>query len=120
VSGAPARKLKANSSVLSCVPARQSKIVRCLAIEALRPIRGEWFGRLQIIEHGLFDGLGDNVTMAVAGMVTGQLIERVGPVRRGLQAQLNLLNEIMAYAYGHHLWIVDGGPIAALENKKVK
>ena len=106
VSGAPARKLKANSSVLSCVGAAVENLVRCLAIE-LAPIRVNVVSP-GIIDTALFDGLGDKRDMAVAGMVKGQLIERVGRPEEVAGALIYLMNN--GYATGTTV-DVDGGQL---------
>ncbi len=106
VSGAPARKLKANSSVLSCVGAAVENLVRCLAIE-LAPIRVNVVSP-GIIDTALFDGLGDKRDMAVAGMVKGQLIERVGRPEEVASALIYLMNN--GYATGTTV-DVDGGQL---------
>ena len=106
VSGAPARKLKANSSVLSCVGAAVENLVRCLAIE-LAPIRVNVVSP-GIIDTALFDGLGDKRDAAVAGMVKGQLIERVGRPEEVASALIYLMHN--GYATGTTV-DVDGGQL---------
>ncbi len=106
VSGAPARKLKANSSALSCVGAAVENLVRCLAIE-LAPIRVNVVSP-GIIDTSLFDGLGDKRDAAVAGMVKGQLIERVGRPEEVASALIYLMNN--GYATGTTV-DVDGGQL---------
>ncbi|MCB1650032.1 MAG: SDR family oxidoreductase [Pseudomonadales bacterium] len=106
VSGAPARKLKPNSSALSCVGAAVENLVRCLAIE-LKPIRVNVVSP-GIIDTALFDGLGAQRDAAVANMVKGQLVERVGRPEEVASALLYLMNN--RYATGTTV-DVDGGQL---------
>jgi NAD(P)-dependent dehydrogenase (short-subunit alcohol dehydrogenase family) len=106
VSGAPARKLKPNSSALSCVGAAVENLVRCLAIE-LAPIRVNVVSP-GIIDTALFDGLGEKRDAAVAGMVKGQLVERVGRPEEVASALIYLMNN--GYATGTTV-DVDGGQL---------
>lgn len=106
VSGAPARKLKANSSALSCVGAAVENLVRCLAIE-LAPIRVNVVSP-GIIDTALFDGLGEQRDAALAAMLKGQLIERVGRPEEVASALIYLMNN--AYATGTTI-DVDGGQL---------
>ncbi len=106
VSGAPARKLKPNSSALSCVGAAVENLVRCLAIE-LAPIRVNVVSP-GIIDTALFDGLGAQRDAAVANMVKGQLVERVGRPEEVASALIYLMHN--RYATGTTV-DVDGGQL---------
>lgn len=106
VSGAPARKLKANSSSLSCVGASVENLVRCLAIE-MAPIRVNVVAP-GIIDTALFDWMGDARGERVAAMVKGQLVERVGRPEEVASALLYLMQN--GYATGTTV-DVDGGQL---------
>ncbi|PCH61384.1 MAG: short-chain dehydrogenase [SAR86 cluster bacterium] len=76
VSGSPARKLTAATSVLSCVGASVENMVRCLAIE-LAPIR------VNVVSPGtiataMFDWMGDDKASKLDAMTQGHLIKRAG------------------------------------------
>jgi NAD(P)-dependent dehydrogenase (short-subunit alcohol dehydrogenase family) len=106
VSGAPARKLKAGSASLSCVGASVENMVRCLAIE-LSPIRVNVVSP-GIIDTALFDWMGEHRDAAVAGMVKGQLIERLGAPEEVAGALIYLMQN--GYATGTTV-DVDGGQL---------
>lgn len=106
VSGAPARKIKANSSALSCVGAAVENLVRCLASE-MAPIRVNVVSP-GIIDTALFDWMGDQRAERVAAMVKGQLVERVGRPEEVASALIYLMQN--GYATGTTV-DVDGGQL---------
>jgi len=106
VSGAPARKIKANSSALSCVGAAVENLVRCLAFE-MAPIRVNVVAP-GIIDTALFDWMGEEKAERVAAMVKGQLVERVGRPEEVASALIYLMNN--GYATGTTV-DVDGGQL---------
>lgn len=106
VSGAPARKIKANSSALSCVGAAVETLVRCLASE-MAPIRVNVVSP-GIIDTALFDWMGEARVERVAAMVKGQLVERVGRPEEVAGALLYLMQN--GYATGTTV-DVDGGQL---------
>jgi len=106
VSGAPARKIKANSSALSCVGAAVENLVRCLAFE-LAPIRVNGVAP-GIIDTALFDWMGEEKAERVAAMVKGQLVERIGRPEEVASALIYLMHN--GYATGTTV-DVDGGQL---------
>ncbi len=106
VSGAPARKVKPNSSALSCVGAAVENMVRSVATE-IAPIRINVVSP-GIIDTALFDGLGEQRNERVAAMVKGQLVERVGRPEEVAGALIYLM--LNGYATGTTV-DVDGGQL---------
>lgn len=106
VSGAPARKLKPNTSALSCVGAAVENLVRCLAIE-LAPLRVNVVSP-GIIDTALFDWMGAEKSERIAAMTKGQLIERIGSPQEVASALIYLM--LNGYATGTTV-DVDGGQL---------
>lgn len=106
VSGAPARKVKPNTSALSCVGGAVENLVRALAVE-LAPIRVNVVSP-GIIDTALFDWMGEEKAERVAAMTRGQLVERVGRPEEVASAVTYLMQN--GYATGTTV-DVDGGQL---------
>jgi NAD(P)-dependent dehydrogenase (short-subunit alcohol dehydrogenase family) len=106
ISGAPARKYRANMSALSCVGGAVENMVRCLALE-LAPKRVNVVSP-GIIDTALFDWMGEEKAERVAQMTRGQLIPRIGRPEEVAAAVLYLMSN--HYATGTTV-DVDGGQL---------
>ncbi|GFZ81932.1 short chain dehydrogenase [Pseudohongiella nitratireducens] len=106
VSGAPARRHKANMSALSCVGGAVENMVRCLAVE-LAPKRVNVVSP-GIIDTALFDWMGEEKDERVAAMTQGQLVPRIGKPQEVASAVIYLMQN--GYATGTTV-DVDGGQL---------